>query len=251
MTHATTPKIAVLGAGHVGPAIARLALDAGHSVGIATSGNPGDLALVTQLLIPGAEPLWAIEAIARADIVVLAMPLHRFLRMDPNDLSGKLVIDAMNYWPPSDGRLPPPFDDESIGTSEVVAERLPDATVVKTLNHVGYHELETYARPHGSVDRRALGVAGDAPDAVNTVSTFVDRIGYDAVAVGPLSAGRVLQPGGPVFGTVLRREDFERAVHSPAEQQKAFGLAEQQKAFGLAEQQKAFGLAEQHYGRSA
>jgi 8-hydroxy-5-deazaflavin:NADPH oxidoreductase len=251
MTHATTPKIAVLGAGHVGPAIARLALDAGHSVGIATSGNPGDLALVTQLLIPGAEPLWAVDAIARADIVVLAMPLHRFLRMDPNDLSGKLVIDAMNYWPPSDGRLPPPFDDESIGTSEVVAERLPDATVVKTLNHVGYHELETYARPHGSVDRRALGVAGDAPDAVNTVSTFVDRIGYDAVAVGPLSAGRVLQPGGPVFGTVLRREDFERAVHSPAEQQKAFGLAEQQKAFGLAEQQKAFGLAEQHYGRSA
>jgi 8-hydroxy-5-deazaflavin:NADPH oxidoreductase len=233
MPNATTPTIAVLGAGHVGPAIARLALDAGHSVGIATSGNPGDLALVTQLLIPGAEPLWAVDAIARADIVVLAMPLHRFLRMDPNDLSGKLVIDAMNYWPPSDGRLPPPFDDESIGTSEVVAERLPDATVVKTLNHVGYHELETYARPHGSVDRRALGVAGDAPDAVNTVSTFVDRIGYDAVAVGPLSAGRVLQPGGPVFGTVLRREDFERAVHSPAEQQKAFGLAEQ------------------HYGRSA
>jgi predicted dinucleotide-binding enzyme len=84
MTNATTPTIAVLGAGHVGPAIARLARDAGHSVAIATSGNPGDLALVTQLLIPGAEPLWAADAIARADIVVLAMPLHRFLAMDPN-----------------------------------------------------------------------------------------------------------------------------------------------------------------------
>jgi predicted dinucleotide-binding enzyme len=233
MTHATTPKIAVLGAGHVGPAIARLALDAGHSVGIATSGNPGDLALVTQLLIPGAEPLWSVDAIARADIVVLAMPLHRFLRMDPNDLSGQLVIDAMNYWPPSDGRLPPPFDDESIGTSEVVAERLPDATVVKTLNHVGYHELETYARPSGSMDRRAIGVAGDDLHAVNTVSAFVDRIGYDAVPVGPLSAGRVLQPGGPVFGAVLRRQDFEPAVHNHS---------------GV---QKAFGLAEEHYGRSA
>jgi predicted dinucleotide-binding enzyme len=233
MTNATTPTIAVLGAGHVGPAIARLALDAGHSVAIATSGNPGDLALVTQLLIPGAEPFWATDAIARADIVVLAMPLHRFLRMDPNALSEKLVIDAMNYWPPTDGRLPPPFNDQSIGTSEVVADRLPDATVVKTLNHVGYHELETYARPSGSVDRRALGVAGDDLDAVNTVSTFIDRIGYDAVPVGPLNAGRVLQPGGPVFGTVLRRKDFERAVHSPAEQQQAFGVAEQ------------------HYGRSA
>ncbi len=232
MSNATTPKIAVLGAGHVGPVIARLALNAGHSVAIATSGDPADLALVTQLLIPGAEPLWAVDAIARADIVVLAMPLHRFLRMDPNALSEKLVIDAMNYWPATDGMLPPAFDDR-LGTSVIVAVRLQDATVVKTLNHVGYHELETFARPFGSVDRRALGVAGDDPDAVNTVSAFVDRIGYDAVPVGPLSGGRVLQPGGPVFGVVLRRQDFKRAVHS------------------LTEEQKALRLAEQHSGRSA
>jgi predicted dinucleotide-binding enzyme len=226
MSNATTPKIAVLGAGHVGPVIARLALNAGHSVAIGTSGDPADLALVTQLLIPGAEPLWAVDAIARADIVVLAMPLHRFLRMDPNALSEKLVIDAMNYWPATDGRLPPAFDDR-LGTSEIVAVRLQDATVVKTLNHVGYHELETFARPFGSVDRRALGVAGDDPDAVNTVSAFVDRIGYDAVPVGPLSGGRILQPGGPVFGVVLRRQDFKRAVHSLTEEQKALRLAEQ------------------------
>ena len=233
MTYAMTPAIAVLGAGHVGPAIARLALEAGHSVAIATSGSPGHLALITQLLIPGAEPLWAADAIAKADIVVLAMPLHRFLRMDPAVLSGKLVIDAMNYWPPTDGRLPPPFDDEGTGTSEVVAERLQDSAVVKTLNHVGYHELESYARPPGSVDRRALGVAGDDADGVTTVSALVDRIGYDAIPLGTLSAGRVLQPGGPVFGAVLRRGDFQRAVR------------------GRAEEQKAFRLAEQHYERSA
>jgi 8-hydroxy-5-deazaflavin:NADPH oxidoreductase len=227
MTNSATPKIAVLGAGHVGPVIARLALDAGHQVAISTSGNPGDLTLVTQLLIPGAEPRWAADAIAEADIVVLAIPLHRFLRMDPDALSGKLVIDAMNHWPPTDGRLPPPFGDEEIGTSEVVAERLNNATVVKTLNHVGYHELESYARPHGSGDRRALGIAGDDPEAVATVSGFIDRIGYDAVPVGPLSAGRVLQPGGPVFGAVLRREGFERAVHDYSVEQGALSLAEQ------------------------
>jgi 8-hydroxy-5-deazaflavin:NADPH oxidoreductase len=226
MTNATTPRIAVLGAGHVGPVIARLALHAGYRVAIATSGNPGDLALITQLLIPGAEPRWAVDAIARADIVVLAIPLHRFLAMDKAALSGKLVIDAMNYWPPTDGRLSSPFDDGRIGSSEVVAERLHDATIVKTLNHVGYHELESHARPRGSVDRRALGVAGDDPDAVNTVSTFVDRIGYDAVPLGPLSAGRVLQPGGPVFGVVLRRGDFQRAVHSVDQEQKALRLTE-------------------------
>jgi predicted dinucleotide-binding enzyme len=226
MTNATALTIAVLGAGHVGPAIARLALDAGHGVAIATSGDPGDLALITQLLIPGAESRWAVDAIVNADIVVLAIPLHRFLGMSPNAISGKLVIDAMNYWPPTDGKLPPPFNDESVATSEMVAKLLPDATVVKTLNHVGYHELESHARPPGSPDRRALGVAGDDPDAVATVSAFVDRIGYDAVPVGPLSAGRVLQPGGPVFGVVLRREDFQHAVHGANEGQTALRLAE-------------------------
>jgi 8-hydroxy-5-deazaflavin:NADPH oxidoreductase len=226
MTNAATSRIAVLGAGHIGPAVARLALQVGHRVAIASSGDPGDLALITRLLIPGAEPRWAVDAITSADIVVLAIPLHRFRAMDTAALSGKVVIDAMNYWPATDGRLAPPFDDEGSGSSEVVAELLHDATVVKTLNHIGYHELESHARPPGSVDRRALGVAGDDPDAVTTVSAFVDRIGYDAVPLGPLSAGRVLQPGGPVFGAVLRREDFEHAVHRADEVQAALGLAE-------------------------
>jgi 8-hydroxy-5-deazaflavin:NADPH oxidoreductase len=214
-------RIAVLGAGHVGPAIARLALKTGHRVAIATSGSPGDLALITNLLIPGAEPRWAADAIAGADIVALAIPLHRFMRIDPDALSGKLVIDAMNYWPPTDGTLPQPFDNETIGTSEVVAGRLRNAAVVKTLNHVGYHELESYGRPSGAVDRRALGVAGDDLDALTAVSAFVDRIGYDVVPLRPLSRGRILQPGGPVFGAVLRHEDFQRAISGRTEEQKS------------------------------
>ena len=221
----TKPRIAVLGAGHVGPAIARLALEAGHRVAIATSGNPDELALITELMIPGAQPRWAADAIASADIVVLATPLNRFLRTDPKALSGKLVIDAMNYWPPTDGTLSPLLDDEDIGTSEIVAERL-HATVVKTLNHIGYHELESHARPSGAADRRALGVAGDDPDAIATVSAFVDGIGYDAVPLRPLTAGRVLQPGGPVFGAVLRREDFQHALHEVNDIQQGLRLAE-------------------------
>ena len=81
--------------------------------------------------------------------------------------------------------------------------------------------------PMALLDRRALGVAGDDPDAVATVSAFIDRIGYDAVRVGPLSAGRVLQPGGPVFGAVLRREDFERAVYNYSVERGALSLADQ------------------------
>jgi len=206
-------RLAVLGAGHVGPVIARLALRAGYPVAIATSGDPEDIALITELVIPGAQPRWAADAVADADIVVLAMPLHRFLDVDPALLNGKLVIDAMNYWPASDGVLKA-FDEG--GSSEIVARRLAGSTVVKALNHIGYHELEDLARPAAAPDRRAAGVAGDDPAAVATIVGLVDRIGYDPVRLESLRAGRVLQPGGPVFGTVLTLAEFERAVREDA-----------------------------------
>jgi 8-hydroxy-5-deazaflavin:NADPH oxidoreductase len=210
---ATMPQLAVLGVGHVGPVVARLAISAGYPVAIATSGDPANLALITELLIPGAEPRWAADAVADADMVVLAMPLHRFLRVDPISLAGRFVIDAMNYWPSSDGVLEA-FEDGGVGSSEIVARRLRDSAVVKALNHIGYHELEQNARPTGSPDRRAAGIAADDPAAVAVVAEFVDSIGYDPVRLPSLAAGQVLQPGGPVFGRVLRRSEFEQAIAS-------------------------------------
>ena len=207
------PRLAILGAGHVGPVIARLAIKAGYPVSIAASGDPDDIALITELIIPGAQPRWASEAVADADIVVLAMPLHRFLDVDPGLLSGKVVVDAMNYWPASDGTLTA-FEDGA--SSEIVAERLAGSTVVKALNHIGYHELEDRSRPEGAPDRKAAGVAGDDPVAVGAIADLVDRIGYDPVRLEGLRAGRVLQPGGPVFGVVLTQPEFERAVRQNA-----------------------------------
>jgi 8-hydroxy-5-deazaflavin:NADPH oxidoreductase len=206
-------RLAVLGAGHVGPVIARLAVKAGCPVAIATSGDPEDIALIAELVIPGAQPRWAGDAVSDADIVVLAMPLHRFLDVDPALLNGRLVVDAMNYWPASDGRLQA---FEAGGSSEIVARRLTGSTVVKALNHIGYHELEDRARPAGAPDRRAAGVAGDDPAAVAAIAGLTDQIGYDPVRLGSLRAGRVLQPGGPVFGAVLTRPEFEQAVREDA-----------------------------------
>ena len=210
-------RLAVLGAGHVGPVIARLAIAAGYPVAIATSGDPDDIALITELVIPGARPRWASDAIADADIVVLAIPLHRFAELDPGLLAGKIVVDAMNYWPASDGVLTA-FEDggaSSRGSSEIVARRLAGSAVVKALNHIGYHELEDRARP-AAPDRRAAGLAGDDPAAVAAVAELTSRLGYDPVRLGGLRAGRVLQPGGPVFGQVLTLPEFERAVHEEA-----------------------------------
>ena len=208
-------RLAVLGAGHVGPVIARLAIGAGYPVAIATSGDPDDIALITELVIPGAEPRWASDAVADADIVVLAIPLHRLTDVDPARRAGKVVVDAMNYWPASDGVLTA-FEKNATSSSEIVAGRLAGSAVVKALNHIGYHELEDRARPAGAPDRRASGLAGDDPAAIAAVAELTDRIGYDPVRLGGLPAGRVLQPGGPVFGQVLTVPEFERAVHQDA-----------------------------------
>ena len=202
-------KLAVLGAGHVGPVIARLAIKAGYPVAIATSGDPEDLALITELMIPGAQPRWSRDAMAEADIVVLALPLHRFGEIEPGLLNGKLVVDAMNYWPATEGVLE---DFSHGGSSEIVARRLAGSTVIKALNHIGYHELEDRARPAGAPDRRAAGVAGDDPAAVVAIAELIDQLGYDPVRLETLRAGRVLEPGGPVFGLVLPLDEFERAA---------------------------------------
>jgi predicted dinucleotide-binding enzyme len=205
----------VLGAGHVGPIIARLAAEAGYQVAIAGSGDPAQIELIAQVLAPGAEPRWAADAVREADLVVPAIPLHAFPTLDPSLLAGKLVVDVMNYWAPTDG-VQELFEDHRSSSSEIVQRRLVNATVVKTLNHLGYHQLEEERRPAGSPDRRALGVAGDDPGAVDAVAAFIERIGYDAVRLDRLSAGRLLEPGGPVFGVPLSRTEFALAVRAEA-----------------------------------
>src|SRR5258708_24532774 len=116
-------RIAVLGAGHVGPVIARMALDAGFEVAIATSASPENLELIAQVVMPGVEAHWAADAVGAADLVVLSIPLHRFPDLDPSLLAGKLVVDAMNYWPPAHDEGPT-FKDQHLGASEHVADRI-------------------------------------------------------------------------------------------------------------------------------
>lgn len=189
--------IGILGAGRVGAAVARQALRAGYYVKIATGKPASDIALLTEIVIPGAEAVDASEA-ASADLIVVAVPLHKYRTLSPEMLAGRVVIDAMNYWAPTDGEIED-FESDPRTSSEVVQAFLDRSTLVKSLNHIGYHDLEEDGREPGTPDRRALAIAGDDDLAKSAVADLIDRMGYDAVDAGPLSAGRGFQPGTPAF----------------------------------------------------
>jgi 8-hydroxy-5-deazaflavin:NADPH oxidoreductase len=191
--------IGIFGAGKSGVAIARRALAAGYAVRIAASGPAGRTALVTAILTPGAIAVDAADLASSADLLILAVPLRRFRELPLASLAGSLVGDVMNYWPPIDGILP---DFEGVRpSSELVRDALPPtARLVKTLNHVGYHEIEELARPAGTPGRVALAIAGDDLDALDAVARFVDDLGFDPVLAGGLADSAVLQPGSPIFG---------------------------------------------------
>lgn len=193
------PVIGIFGAGKVGTALARLLVDAGYQVVLTGSPRQTALDLLVSVVAPGATVATPADLIARVDLIIVAVPFGKSSTVPWEQFDGKVVVDATNYWPPVDGHIAE-IDDDPRSTSEIHAALNPRARVVKSLNHLGYHDMEDDAMPAGSPLRRALAVVGDDEEARRTVAGLIDDLGFDAVDGGGLANGRALEPGHPAFG---------------------------------------------------
>jgi predicted dinucleotide-binding enzyme len=84
--------------------------------------------------------------------------------------------------------------------------------VVKSLNQLGYHELDEHRRPHDAPDRIAVGAAGDDRAAVRAVMQLINRLGFDAVDAGPLESGLALQPDGSPFAVTHSAAELSKLL---------------------------------------
>jgi len=208
--------LGLIGSGHIGGTVARLAVAAGHRVVLSNSRGPQTLQDLAAELGPLARAATGAEAAGASDIVLVAIPFKAFTSVPAGPLAGKVVIDSNNYYPPRDGQIAE-LDSGSVTSSELLQRHLPSAQVVKLFNNIFFRHLLNLTRPASDADRSYLPIAGDDAQAKATVTAFLDSIGYGTVDAGPLAEGWRQQPGTAVYGTPYGSFDDEKGKPASAD----------------------------------
>lgn len=198
-------RIAVIGTGNVGATLGRRFAEVGHDVVFGTRHPEGERAQAAMAAAPGTSARPPEDAVAGADLVVLAVPFAAVddavggLGLPP----GVVLVDATN---------PMGADVATTGAAHVAA-LAPDARVVKAFNTIGF---EVMADPSFGGGRAVALVAGDDDDARATVATLAEAIGFEAVEVGGLDEAALVEAAARLWITLAFRRGLGRGF--------AFGL---------------------------
>lgn len=176
-------KIAVIGSGNVGGALAEGWVRAGHRVTFG-SRNASDSSPVK-----GAQVAAIPEAIAANDVVVLAVPSDAAAQVisAAKSWKGKTLIDCTNP-------IGPGFTlavGHNTSGGEQVAAQAKEARVVKAFNTTGFDNMRN---PVYAGKPTTMFFATDDNEARNTASQLIKDIGFEPVFVGPMKQSRYLEP---------------------------------------------------------
>ncbi|WP_113131843.1 NADPH-dependent F420 reductase [Hyphomicrobiales bacterium] len=190
---------AIIGSGAIGSALIAHFASKGIPVKVANSRGPASLAAARKSG-DTTIPVEIDEAVAQ-DIVILALPFTAVpdLAKVRKDWTGTIVIDATN------AITFPEFRPADLGgrlSSEIVAETLPGAKVVKAFNTLPAAVLA--ANPAEASGRRVVLLSGNDEGANASVAGLIENLGFAALDVGGLKAAAPMQQfGGPLVAVNL------------------------------------------------
>ena len=203
--------IGLIGSGNIGQAIARQAVAHGHDVVLSNSRGPETLADLVAGLGDRARAGTPVEAATAGDLVVVTIPFKNVHDVPVEPLAGKVVIDTNNYYFERDGHFAE-IDESRTTPSEVLADHLGTARVVKAFNAIRADHIGSAATPADTPNRRALPIAGDDPEAKQVVSDLIGEFGFDVVDAGPLAEGRRFDRDQPAYGAELSAAPLREAL---------------------------------------
>src|SRR6267154_1259944 len=188
--------IGIIGSGAIGTAFAGMLARAGIEATISNSRGPDSLKELVRELGPTIKAGHREEA-AHAAIVFVAVNWTRLPAALPGlpAWGGRIVIDANN---PIEAPLFKPVDLQGRVSSEVFADLVPGARVVKAFNHLRAEVLANNPKADGG--QRVLFYSGNDTAAKAEVAALIERIGFAGIDLGSLAVGGKLAqfPGGPL-----------------------------------------------------
>lgn len=194
----------------IGSTLAKLWVDTGHEVRLASRHPVALQPLVTKLGEQASAGTPA-EAVQFGDVVMLTVPLKAIpeLARDLGPLlDGKVVLDTGNAYAQRDGDAAREATSHPQGSAGWAATMFPNARWVKAFNTVYYKVLEKEA--HRAGDRVGIPLASDDHEAAETAALLVRDAGFDPVIVGGLARGREFEPDTRPYNTGMSGPELRR-----------------------------------------
>jgi predicted dinucleotide-binding enzyme len=201
--------VGIIGAGHIGSALARGLVDRGYTVVISNSRGPETLTALVDDLGANASAATVTDAAASGDIVIVTVPLKAYQDVPVEPLAGKIVLDTNNYYWERDGRIAE-LDEKQATTTGLLQAHLPGAKVAKAFNHILAADILTTGSPAGTPDRRALATASDHPEASAFVTELYDQFGFDTVDIGSVAESWRVERDQPAYVARQTKAELEQ-----------------------------------------
>jgi 8-hydroxy-5-deazaflavin:NADPH oxidoreductase len=203
-------RIGIIGSGSVGSSLANGLARHGHDVmlGTRSTEKPAVQEFLSASEGRGRAGDYA-ETARFGDIIITAFPgslvPETLAAMGPENLAGKIIIDAVNPIARVDGEAVAAYGDDD-SAAEVLQRAVPSARVVKAYNTIAASRM---VDPDPAGGPTTMRIAGDDADSKAEVTALLASTGWKVRDLGGLDQSRRLEAEVVAW---VRRMDSERAA---------------------------------------